>query len=77
MRTALASWRTRVKKWIDKKESYEEIKKHEPLLENDDYVLFKEELGTDTFKALSALGKKMYEQNLGYHRLGSGGYRGI
>jgi hypothetical protein len=24
-----------------------------------------------------ALGKKMYEQNLGHHRLGSGGYRGI
>jgi hypothetical protein len=77
MSTDLASWRTRVKKRIDKKESWEEIKKHEPLLEHDDYVLFKEELETDTFKALSVLGKKMYEQNLGHHRLGSGGYRGI
>jgi hypothetical protein len=66
-----------VKKRIDKKESWEEIKKHEPLLEHDDYVLFKEELETDTFKALSALGEKMYEQNLGHHHLGSGGYRGI
>jgi hypothetical protein len=73
MITALASWRTRVKKRIDKDESWEEIKKHEPLLD----LLFKEELETDTFKALSALGKKMYEQNLGHHRLGSGGYRGI
>jgi hypothetical protein len=44
MSTALASWRTRVKKRIDKKESWEEIKKHEPLLEHDDYVLFKKEL---------------------------------
>jgi hypothetical protein len=35
--------------------------KHEPLLEHDDNVLFKEEMETDTFKALSALGKKMYE----------------
>jgi hypothetical protein len=61
MSTALASWRTRVKKRIDKKESWEEIKKHEQLLEHDDYVLFKEELETDTFKALSVLGKKMYE----------------
>jgi hypothetical protein len=77
MSMALASWRTRVKKRIDQKESWEEIKKNEPLLEHDDYVLFKEELETDTFKALSALGKKMYEQNLGHHRLGSGGYRGI
>jgi hypothetical protein len=76
MSTALASWRTRVKKQIDKKESWEEIKKHEPLLEHDNYVLFKEELETNTFKALSALGK-MYEQNLGHHRFGSGGYRGI
>jgi hypothetical protein len=64
MSTALASWRTRVKKRIDKKESWEEIKKHKPLLEHDDYVLFKEELETDTFKALSALGKKMYEQKV-------------
>jgi hypothetical protein len=77
MSTALASWRTWVKKQIDKKESWEEIKKYEPLLEHDDYVLFKKELETDTFKALLALGKKMYEQNLGHHRLGSGGYRGI
>jgi hypothetical protein len=77
MSTALASWRTRVKKRIDKKESWEEIKKHEPLLEHDEYVLFKEELETDTFKALSALGNKMYEHNIGHHRLASGGYRGI
>jgi hypothetical protein len=66
-----------VKKRIDKKESWEEIKKHEPLLEHDDYDLFKKELETDTFKALSALGKKMYEQNIGHDCLGSGGYRGI
>jgi hypothetical protein len=72
MSTALASWRTWVKKQIDKKESWEEIKKHEPLLEHDDYVLFKEELETDT-----ALGKKMYEQNIGHHCLGSGGSRRI
>jgi hypothetical protein len=50
---------------------------NEPLLEHDDYVLFKEELDIDIFKALSALGKKMYDQNIGHHRLGSGGYRGI
>jgi hypothetical protein len=29
MSMALASWRTRVKKQIDKKESWKEIKKHE------------------------------------------------
>jgi hypothetical protein len=50
---------------------------NEPVLEHDDYVLFKEELKTDTFKDLLALGKKIYEQNIGHHRLGSGGYRGI
>jgi hypothetical protein len=33
-------------------------------------------LDTDTFKALSALGK-MYDQNIGHHRLRSGSYRGI
>jgi hypothetical protein len=50
-----------VKKQIDKDESWEEIKKHKPLLDHDNYLLFKEELETDTFKALLALGKKMYE----------------
>jgi hypothetical protein len=34
-------------------------------------------LETDIFEALSTLGKKMYEQNIGHHHLGSGGYRGI
>jgi hypothetical protein len=66
-----------VKKQIDKKESWEEIKKHEPLLEHDDYVLFKEGLDTDTSKGLSAWGKKMHDQNIGHHHLGSGGYTGI
>jgi hypothetical protein len=77
MSTALASWRTRVKKRIDKKESWEEIKKHEPLLEHDDYVLFKEGLDTNTSKGPSAWGKNLHDQNIGHHRLGSGGYRGI
>jgi hypothetical protein len=77
MSTALSSWRTRVKKRIDKKESWEEIKKHEPQLEHDNYVLFKEGLDTDTAKILSAWGKKMHDQNIGHHRLASGSYRGI
>jgi hypothetical protein len=47
MSTALDSWRTQVKKRMDKDESWEEIKKHEPLLDHDDYPLFKEELETD------------------------------
>lgn len=75
MSTALASWRARVKKRIDQKKSWEEIKEKEPMLEYDDYVLFKETLETDTMKALSAWGKRMYDQNIGHHRLGSGGYR--
>jgi hypothetical protein len=58
MSTALASWRTRVKKRIDKKESWEKIKKHEPLLEHDDYVLFKEELETDPSKLCRCWGRR-------------------
>ena len=75
MSTALASWRGRVKKRIDKNKSWEEIKAKEPMLEHDDYMLFKETLETDTAKANSAWGKKLYELNIGHHRLGSGGYR--
>lgn len=75
MSTALASWRARVKKRIDQKKSWEEIKEKEPMLEYDDFVLFKETLETDTMKALSAWGKRMYDANIGHHRLGSGGYR--
>jgi hypothetical protein len=77
MSTALASWRTRVKKRIDKKESWEDIKKHEPLLEHDDYVLFKEGLDTNTSKGLSAWGKKMHNQNISHRHLESGSYKRI
>lgn len=75
MSTALASWRARVKKRIDEKKSWEEIKAKEPMLEHNDYVLFKETLETDTAKLDSAWGKRLYDQNIGHHRLGSGGYR--
>ncbi|MEI4920527.1 hypothetical protein Q8G81_33745, partial [Klebsiella pneumoniae] len=67
----------RVKNRIDKKKSWEEIKKHEPLLERDDYLLFKEDLHTDNTKEWVAWGKRLRDQNIGNHRLGSGGYIGI
>ena len=76
MANALSSWRTRVKNKITKKESWEKIKKGEPMIDEDEFKIFKAEMETDEAKAWTEWGREMREQNIGNHQCGSGGYRG-
>ena len=41
MRTALSTWRSAVKRMINKGDSYEKIKAKNPLISEDDYKEFK------------------------------------
>jgi hypothetical protein len=76
MSTALSSWRTRVKKKIFvQHKSFEELKKTEPLIEEDDYNVFKARCESDEAKAKSKKMKDLHNMNIGTHRLGPGGYR--
>jgi hypothetical protein len=76
MSNALSSWKTRVKNKITKNESWEDIKKGEPMLDEDEFKIFKAEMETDEAKAWTEWGRSMREQNIGNQRCGSGGYRG-
>jgi len=76
MSTALSSWKCRVKKKIDKGQSWEEIRVKEPMLDQEEFEAFKLSLETEEAKKWTAWGKQMRDLNLGNHRLGSGGYRG-
>ncbi|KAK1643246.1 hypothetical protein QYE76_061051 [Lolium multiflorum] len=76
MSNALSSWKSRVKAKIDKGESFESIKKGEPMLDEAEFQIFKERLDSDDAKAWTEWGRQMHELNLGAHHLGSGGYRG-
>jgi hypothetical protein len=76
MSNALSSWKSRVKAKIDKGESWETIKKGEPMLDEAEFTIFKAQVESDDAKAWTEWGRKMHELNLGAHHLGSGGYRG-
>ena len=76
MSDALSSWKSRVKKKIDKGLSWEEIHAKEPMLDEEEFETFKASLETEEAKAWTKWGKDMRELNIGNHRLGSGGYFG-
>ncbi|KAM0917192.1 hypothetical protein ACQ4PT_009630 [Festuca glaucescens] len=76
MSNALSSWRSRVKNKIQKGESWEQIKKGEPMLDEAEFEIFKAEMASDEAKAWTEWGQQMRDLNIGKHHLGSGGYRG-
>ncbi|KAK1650198.1 hypothetical protein QYE76_068003 [Lolium multiflorum] len=51
MSNALSSWKSRVKAKIDKGESFESIKKLEPMLDEAEFQIFKERLDSEDAKA--------------------------
>ncbi|KAK1627763.1 hypothetical protein QYE76_002078 [Lolium multiflorum] len=75
MSTALASWRNRVKKMIQKGESYEKIKESNPSITEQDYADFKIKCESESTSDSSQWGKDMRKLNLGTHKLGPGGFR--
>ena len=76
MSTALSSWRSRVKKKIEKGHSWEKVSKKEPYLSKKDFDDLKESLTTEEAKRWTKWGREMQALNIGKHHLGSGGYRG-
>ena len=77
MSTALSSWKFWVKKKIQKGDSWEKISAKEPTLDEDEFNIFSEYVKSKEAKKWTEWGKAMRDQNIGNHRLGSGGYRGI
>ena len=75
MSTALSTWRSAVKRMINKGDSYEKIKAKYPLMSEDDYKEFKIKCESSATSESSQWGKEMRELNLGEHKLGPGGYR--
>ena len=75
MSTALSTWRSTVKRMIDKGDSYEKIKAKYPLMSEDDYKEFKIKCESSATSESSQWGKEMRQLNLGVHQLGPGGYR--
>ena len=74
MSTALSTWRSVVKRMIDKGDSYEKIKAKYPLMSEDEYKEFKIKCESNATSESSQWGKEMRELNLGEHKLGPGGY---
>ena len=75
MSTALSTWRSAVKRMIDKGDSYEKIKEKNPSITEDDYNDFKINCSSTASSQSSEWGKQMRELNIGEHTLGPGGYR--
>ena len=75
MSTTLSTWKSTVKRMIDKGDSYEKIKAKYPLISVDDYKEFKIKCESSATSESSQWGKEMRELNLGVHQLGPGGYR--
>src|SRR3954469_13879648 len=75
MSTALATWRSTVKKMISKGVSYEKIKEANPSISEADYHEFKLKCKDTSTSEWSQWGRNMREMNLGVHRLGPGGCR--
>ena len=75
MSTALSTWRSTVKRMIDKGDIYEKIKAKSPSINEDDYKEFKIKCESNATSESSQWGKEMRKLNLGVHQLGPGGYR--
>ena len=75
MSKALSTWKSNVKRMIEKGESYEKIKEKNPSITEDDYNDFKINCSSTANSQSSQWGKEMRELNLGEHKLGPGGYR--
>jgi len=76
MSTALSSWKSRVKKKIDKGDNWEKISAKEPMLDQEEFESFKLSLNSEEAKKWTKWGKHMRDLNIGNHHLGSDGYRG-
>ena len=75
MSKALSTWKSNVKRMIEKGESYEKIKEKNPSITEDDYNDFKINCSSTASSQSSEWGKQMRELNIGEHTLGPGGYR--
>ena len=75
MSKALSTWKSNVKRMIEKGESYEKIKEKNPSITEDDYNDFKINCSSTANSQSSEWGKQMRELNIGEHTLGPGGYR--
>ena len=76
MSNALSSWKSRVKKQIEKGDSWEKISSKESMLDKEEFEAFKLSLKSEEAKNGTKWGKDMRDLNIGNHHLGSGGYRG-
>ena len=76
MSNALSSWKALVKNSSDKGESWEVISKKNPMLDEEEFKIFKADIATADAIHWTNWGKTMREQNIGNHRLGRGGYSG-
>jgi hypothetical protein len=76
MSNALSSWKCQVKSKIEKGESWEKIKKGEPMLDEAEFEIFKADMASDNAKSWMEWGRQMRELNIGKHHLGSCSYRG-
>ena len=75
MSTALSTWRSTVKRMIEKGDSYEKIKAKNPSISEDDYKEFKIMCESGASEESSQWGKEMRDLNLGVHKLGPDSYR--
>jgi hypothetical protein len=75
MSKALSTWKSNVKRMIEKGESYQKIKEKNPSITEDDYNDFKINCSSTASSQSSEWGKQMRELNIGEHTLGPGGYR--
>jgi len=75
MSKAMSTWKSNVKRMIEKGESYEKIKEKNPSITEDDYNDFKINCSSTASSQSSEWGKQMRELNIGEHTLGPGGYR--
>ena len=75
MSTAQSTWRSAVKRMINKGDSYDKIKAKNSSISEDDYKEFKIKCESSATSESSQWGKEMLQLNLGVHQLGPGGYR--
>ena len=70
MSTALSGWKSRVKKRILEGKSWEEIKKAEPMLDEDEFIKFKDVCLTPEGIKWTKCGSCMRDLNIGNQRYG-------
>jgi hypothetical protein len=76
MSTTLSSWKSRVKKRILEGKTWEEIKKVETMLNEDEFIKFKDACLTPEGIEWTEWGRRMRDLNIGNQRCGGGDYRG-